>query len=107
MMTAGLQLVLLMFALVGFAGGGASLAVARSRQVAEGEYDTGMVGVASMLLIFGMLCTAVGSGLLGVLAFGGISTWAGYVITAQRLGLFTIETGWREEAREAEPRQTT
>jgi len=107
MMTAGLQMVLLMFALVGFAGAGASLAVARSRQVSEGEYDTGMLGVAGMLLVFGMLCTAVGSGLLGVLAFGGVTLWAGYVVTAQRVGLFTIETGWLEEAHETEPRQTT
>lgn len=107
MMTAGLQLVLLMFALVGFAGAGASLAVARSRQVSEGEYDTGMLGVAGMLLVFGTLCTAVGSGLLGVLAFGGVTLWAGYVVTAQRVGLFTIETGWLEEAHETEPRQTT
>jgi threonine/homoserine efflux transporter RhtA len=107
MMTAGLQVVLLMFALVGFAGGGASLAVARSRQVSEGEYDTGMLGVAGMLLVFGALCAAVGSGLLGVLAFGGVALWAGYVVTAQRVGLFRIETGWLEEARETEPRQTT
>jgi hypothetical protein len=107
MMTAGLQLVLLVFALVGFAGAGASLAVARQRRVAEGEYDTGMLGVAAMLIVFGMLCTVVGSGLVGVLAFGGVTFWAGYVVTAQRVGMFRIETGWREEARETEPRQTT
>ncbi|HSJ25489.1 MAG TPA: hypothetical protein VK929_12505 [Longimicrobiales bacterium] len=107
MMTAGLQVVLLVFALIGFAGAGACLAVARSRQVADGEYDTGMLGVAGMLFVFGALCTVVGSGLLGVLAFGSITLWAGYVITAQRVGLFRIETGWMEEARETEPRQTT
>lgn len=107
MMTAGLQVVLLMFALVGFAGAGASLAVARKRQMSEGSYDAGMAGVAAMLLVFGALCTAVGSGLVGVLAFGGVTTWAGYVVTAQRVGVFRIETGWPEEACEAEPRQTT
>jgi threonine/homoserine efflux transporter RhtA len=106
MMTAGLHVVLLIFATIGFAGAGASLAVARSRQAAEGEYDTGMLGVAGMLFVFGTLCTTVGSGLVGVLAFGGVTLWAGYVVTAQRVGLFHIETGWREEAREAEPRQT-
>lgn len=106
-MTAGLHLVLLLFALIGFAGAGAALAVARSRQLADGEYDTGMLGVAGMLLGFGTLCTAVGSGLLGVLAFGGVLLWAGYVMTAQRVGLFRIETGWFEEAQQAEPRQTT
>jgi threonine/homoserine efflux transporter RhtA len=107
MMTAGLHLVLLMFALIGFAGAGASLAVARTRQVADGEHDTGMLGVAGMLFVFGTLCTVVGSGLVGVFAFGGVTLWAGYVVTAQRVGLFHIETGWLEEARETEPRQTT
>jgi hypothetical protein len=106
MMTAGLQLVLLMFALVGFGGAGASLAVAKSRQTSEGYYDTGMLGVAGMLFTFGALCTAVGSGFLGVLAFGGVTGWAGYVFTAQRVGMFRIETGWMAEAQEAEPRQT-
>jgi hypothetical protein len=107
MMTAGLQLVLLVFALVGFGGAGASLAVARSRLATEGANDAGMLGVAAMLFMFGALCTAVVSGLIGVVAFGGVVLWAGYVVTAQRIGMFRIETGWMEEARETEPRQTT
>ena len=107
MMTAGLQLVLLVFAVIGFAGTGAALAVARARHVNDGEYDAGMIGVAVMMFVFGSLCTAVGSGLLGVIAFGGVMLWVGYVVTAQRVGLFRIETGWLEEACQAEPRQRT
>jgi hypothetical protein len=53
MMTAGLQIILLMFALVGFAGTGASMAVANSRRKVDGERDAGMLGVAAMLFIFG------------------------------------------------------
>jgi threonine/homoserine efflux transporter RhtA len=107
MMTAGLQLVLLAFAMIGFAGTGASLAVARSRHMTDGERDAGMLGVAGMLFLFGALCTAVSSGLVGVIAFGGVALWVGYVVTAQRLGVFEIETGWFEEAPAEEPRQTT
>ncbi|HSJ07160.1 MAG TPA: hypothetical protein VK936_10675 [Longimicrobiales bacterium] len=106
MMTAGLQLVLLGFALVGFAGAGVSLAVVRLRG-REGERDGGMIAVTGMLLVFGALCAVAGTGLLGVLAFGGVATWVAYVVTAQRVGLFRIETGWLEETLPAEPRQRT
>lgn len=107
MMTAGLHLVLLVFAVIGFAGAGAALAVARGRYVNDGEHDAGMIGVAVMMFVFGSLCTVVGSGLLGVAAFGGVMMWVGYVVTAQRVGLFRIETGWLEEPLPAEPRQRT
>ncbi|MBR9988868.1 MAG: hypothetical protein KFH98_03880 [Gemmatimonadetes bacterium] len=107
MMTAGLQLVLLAFAVIGFAGTGAALAVARGRYVSDGEYDAGMIGVAVMMFTFGSLCTMVGSGLVGVIAFGGVMLWVGYVVTAQRVGLFRIETGWPEETHAAEPQQRT
>lgn len=107
MMTAGLHIVLLAFAIVGYAGTGASLAVARARFVNDGERDIGMFGVAGMLFMFGALCTLVGSGIAGVLALGGVALWVGYVVTAQRLGLFTVETGLFEHEHEHEPRQTT
>lgn len=107
-MTAGLHMILLVFATVGFAGTGASLAVARSRFLSDGQHDPGMLGVAAMLFVFGALCTAVSSGLLGVLAFGSVTMWLGYVVTAQRVGLFAIETGWLEEPSALqEPRQRT
>jgi len=92
MITLGLRLVLLLFALVGFGGAGASLAVARYRYMAEGERDLGMLGVAAMLLTFGALCTTVGVGWMGVPAFGGVVLWVSYVLMAGHLDLFRIET---------------
>lgn len=91
-MDAGLRVILLLFALVGFGGTGASLGVARYRQVADGERDIGMLGVALMLFIFGALCTAVAAGASGILAFGGVAMWASYVLMAQHLGLFRVTT---------------
>ncbi|HEX6940925.1 MAG TPA: hypothetical protein VF158_16020 [Longimicrobiales bacterium] len=90
-MSYGLQLVLLLFAVVGFGGAGASLAVARHRRLADGERDLGMLAVAAMLFVFGALCTVVGVGLAGVFAFGGVVVWASYVFMAQHMGLFRIE----------------
>jgi hypothetical protein len=107
MMTAGLHMVLLVFAVIGFTGTGAALAVARGRYVSDGERDAGMMGVAVMLFVFGALCMSIGSGLPGVIAFGGVMLWVGYIVGAQRVGLFRIETGWLEEACPAEPRQRT
>lgn len=91
-MSHGLQFILLVFALFGFAGAGASIAVARYRRMADGERDLGMIGVAGMLSLFGALCTLVGAGLAGILAFGGVMLWASYLFMAQHLGLFRIET---------------
>jgi hypothetical protein len=88
----GMRFMLLLFALVGFAGAGAALAVARHRFVAEGERDLGLGGIAAMFVIFGALCTLAASGIFGVVAFGGVAVWASYLIMAQRLGLFIIET---------------
>lgn len=90
-----LRIVLLVFALIGFAGTGASLAVGRYRHLMDGERDLGMLGVACMLFVFGALCTAVGTGLVGVLAFGGIALWASYVLMAQHLGIFRVEVNGR------------
>jgi hypothetical protein len=105
MTTAGLQLVLMVFAIAGFAGTGASLAAARTRFMKDGEWDAGMLGVAGMLFMFAALCITFGSGLAGVMAVGGVMLWVGYVVTAQRLGLFRIETDWPEAAHAEEPRQ--
>ena len=106
-MTTGLRFILLMLALVGFAGTGSSLAIARHRFLSDGERDLGMLGVATMLFIFGSLCTAVGAGFSGIFAFGGVALWAAYVITAQRIGLFSVNPVGLELQHEAEPRQTT
>jgi len=87
----GLRIVLLVFALVGYAGAGASLAVARYRYLMDGERDAGLMGIAVMLLAFGALCTMAGSGLWGVLAFGAVVVVAAYLLTGERIGMFHIE----------------
>ena len=103
--TAVLQVMLLTFAMAGFGGGGASLAVVRSRYALYGERDAGMIAVAAMLFVFGAVCCAVEWGMLGVVAVGSFSAWVGYVVAAQRLGLFQIETGALVE--EVAPHQRT
>lgn len=104
MVTVGLQLVLLLFGLVGFSGAGASLAVGRVRRMEDGEEDVGMIGVAVLLFVFGGLCTALATGASGILAFGGVVTWVAYVVMSQHMGLFSIEIPGRpataEEATE-------
>ena len=100
----GMRIVLLTFALIGFAGAGAALAVARYRFLGEGERDLGLGGISAMFLLFGALCTIAASGFFGVLAFGGVTVWASYLLMAQRLGLFSIESR-PPRATEREPHQ--
>lgn len=90
-MVQGMRLMLLVFALVGFAGAGAALAVARHRLLAEGERDLGLAGIAIMFLTFGSLCTIAASSLFGVLAFGSVAVGGSYLLMAARLDLFHIE----------------
>ena len=98
MVTLGLMLVLLLFGAVGFGGAGASLAVARSRRLEDGEEDIGMLGVALLLGSFGALCTSLATGFAGIFAFGGVVTWVSYVVMAQHLGAFRIEVPARSLA---------
>src|SRR5690606_29293840 len=104
-MTAGLRIILLLFALVGYTGAGASLAVSRHRHTVDGESDVGMLAVAVMLFVFGSLCPAVAAGMVGVMAFGVVVLWISYVATAQRIGLFRVEGGNVELQETEEPRQ--
>ncbi|MFP4622741.1 MAG: hypothetical protein ACOCVZ_09395 [Gemmatimonadota bacterium] len=95
---------LLLFALIGFAGAGAAFAVARHRLLTEGERDLGLAGIAVMFFTFGALCTFAASGFLGVVAFGGVVLWASYLLMARHLGLLKIEVR-RKPATERETRQ--
>lgn len=105
--TAVLQVLLLLFAMAGFGGAGASLAVVRARHAAYGEHDAGMIVVAAMLFLFGAVSSGVEWGVMGMAAIGIIAGWVGYVTAAQRLGLFQIVTGRLIEERAHEPRQRT
>ena len=105
MWTAVFEVVLLAFAMAGFGGAGASLAVVRARSVEYGERDAGMIAVAAMLFIFGTICSVMEWGLVGMCAIGSLSLWVGYVTAAQRLRMFEIETGRLVE--EIAPHQRT
>ena len=107
MWTAVLQLMLLLFAITGYAGAGTAFAAVRSRYVMTGERDAGMIAVGAMLFVFGSICAAVEWGLLGVCAVGAVATWVGYVVGAQRLGVFRIETGFLAETCAEETRHTS
>lgn len=91
-MSVGLRIILLLFALVGFGGAGASFAIARYRKLSEGERDTGMMSVSGMLLVFGVLCAGVGGGLAGIFAFGVVVIWASYVVMARNIGMFEVDS---------------
>lgn len=85
------NIALLVFAALGFGGAGAAFAVARLRELQEGEADFGMRGLAFVLASFSAICTSAAGGLFGVVAFGGVISWASYVFCAQRIGVFRIE----------------
>jgi hypothetical protein len=90
-MVDGMRFMLLVFAMIGFAAAGAALAVTRARLLGEGERDPGLAAIGALFLLFATLCTLAASGVFGVLAFGGVTVWASYVLMGQRVGLFTIE----------------
>jgi len=107
MMSVAIELFLLMFGAIGFAGTGVAVAAAGARQQNDGVTDLGMLAVASLLFVFGSVCAAIGSGITGVLALGSVVSWVGYVVAAQRMGLFAIETGSLEGSIADETRQRT
>ena len=106
MMNLGLEIVLLAFALVGYVGTGASLAVARYRSLDDGHTDIGMLGVALMLVIFGSICTSVAVGGYGVLAVGSVAIWASYVTMARQIGLFSLDVATPPEPSPAAPSES-
>lgn len=90
-MNLGLEVVLLGFAIIGYIGTGAALAVAQYRALEDGDVDLGMLGVAFMLLGLGAICTSVAVGGFGVLGIGVVVVWASYVTMARQIGMFAIE----------------
>ena len=95
-MTAGLTLMLLIFAGVAFTGAGAALALMRQRSAEHGEQDLGLASVVVMLVVFGALCAILSAGFGAIFGFGGVVMWASYVLTAHRIGMFRVEVGLRQ-----------
>lgn len=91
-MTSGLIVMLLVFSGVAFAGAGAALAVLRQRRREQEERDFGLATVVGLLATFGALCALLGAGFASIFGFGGVVFWLSYVLTAQRVGLFRIES---------------
>jgi hypothetical protein len=104
-MTIGLAAILVVFSMLAYGGAGGCLAVARGR-AAEHERDLGMVGVATLLLGFGILCSAVLGGIAAVLALGAPGVAGVYLFTAQRLGLFQVRSGPLTEVTAEESHRT-
>ena len=93
---------LLIFAGVAFAGAGAALAILRQRAAEQGDHDIGLALVVGMLALFGGLCAILSAGFGAIFGFGGVVMWVAYVMTANRIGMFTVEVGatqtsWPEE----------
>ena len=100
-MTAGLTIMLLIFAAVAFAGAGAALAVMRQRVAEQQERDLGLGSVVVMLVTFGSLCAILSAGFGAIFGFGGVVMWVAYILTAHRIGMFRVEVAstqpWPEE----------
>lgn len=90
-MSQAIVFTLMFFAAIGFAGAGVAHAVARARELEEGQSDIGMRAVTLLLFLFGSACALVVAGVSGICAFGGIVSWFSYVVAAQRVGVFQIE----------------
>lgn len=93
---------LLLVSLIAFAAAGAALAALRAHRLREGGFDWSLLSVAAALVAIGALCTAAATGLLGILAFGGVCVWASYMVTAQRMGLFRVRSALTTEERTLE-----
>ena len=92
-MTLSAQIVLVICASVGFAGGGIAAAVRTHRERDELPDDQGFAAITTILFLAGCLCADVAGGLTAIAALALPLVCAGYLSAAQRLGLFSIETG--------------
>ena len=81
---------LLFFGALGFAGAGMAWAVARARELEDGDTDVGMRVVSLLLCLFAAACSYVAAGLVSIFAFGGVIAWFSYVMAAQRVGVFRL-----------------
>lgn len=102
-MSQAVVIMLMLFATVGFAGAGVSYAVARARELADGESDIGMRAVALLLLLFAAFCTFVALSFSAIFAFGGVVTWFSYMVSAQRVGVFWLQPSRTAAGSPAEP----
>ncbi len=74
-----------------YVGAGAALALGRFRRQND-ELDFSALG-AGVVFFFASVLVIPAAGMLAIPAFGGVAAWLGYLVSAQRLELFRIETG--------------
>lgn len=91
-MTPGWRLILVLMSGTFYAGAGAALALGRFRRQAEAELDFSALG-AAVVFFFASVLVIPAAGFLAIPAFGMVASWLGYVVSAQRLELFRVETG--------------
>ena len=82
---------LMVVGLAAWIAGGAALAILRNRTRITEHHDAGLTAVVGALLGVGAVCSMAASGFIAIPAFGGVSVWTAYVVTAQRLGVFRLE----------------
>lgn len=99
-----IRLSLMLVALVAWTAAGAVLAALRHRTRQYEHFDWGLTAVAGSLMGVGALCSAAASGLMAIFAFGGVCIWSSYVVAAQRLGLFRLQSPRPEETAMEKPR---
>jgi hypothetical protein len=92
-MTIFVRIIVLACAAASFAGTGASVAIRRFRTLEEMPDDQGFTAIAGMLFVAGTLCAGLAGGLSAIPAILVPVGCAAYALTAQRLGVFRIETG--------------
>jgi len=90
--TPGWRIFLVLTSATFFVGAGASLALGRYRRQATADLDFSALG-AGVVSLFASVLLIPAAGILAVPAFGAVVGWVGYLVAAQRLGLFSVETG--------------
>lgn len=92
MITPGWQFVLILISGVFYAGAGAAVALGRFRARTEDVLDFSGLG-AGVVFAFASVLILPAAGWLAIPAFGAVVAWVAFVVSAQRLALFRIETG--------------
>jgi hypothetical protein len=92
--TPGWRIFLVLTSAIFYGGAGAALALGTFRRRMD-ELDFSALG-AAVVFFFASVLLVPAAGVLAVPAFGTVVAWVGYLIAAQRLGLFAVETGLPE-----------